>query len=298
DVSDRQTPLTPAPPQATALADTRVRLTWRPQETGGGELLVMRAVEDGPWEQIETLTPDRTTFTDTQAEAGTAYRYRLLARNAHGTSEPGEAVPVRTLEQDHQLHVEDFAPRTDGQLPEANAFGQWHSLPAEGQRFRLHEAEGSPRHAAVREGYVAIGSVPIGVAKFFYTTDLRVDLSSPSAVVGLDVLTQSATRFALALKLADGTWVRGGGAIVNSRQWQPVTFRLDAIADSSHRPARWHQVDITSLKTLEPVEVTADDLRDVRGIGVWVSWLINQRWARFDQLYVEGRDFQARLSEQ
>jgi hypothetical protein len=71
--------------------------------------------------------------------------------------------------------------------------------------------------------------------------------------------------------------------LYSHHQWKTASFE-------PRRTGKWFLVDINRPGHGKEVEVTAADLKDVRGIGVYATWVINQKWASVDQLHLYARD--------
>jgi hypothetical protein len=99
---------------------------------------------------------------------------------------------------------------------------------------------------------------------------------------------RAVTRFGVMLKLGDGRWVVSSRTFSQSRwEWDTLTFRPSAMD-------KWHVVDPRSRRIGKEIELSADDLADVRGVGVYANWVINQKWARADQLRLIARKLKTR----
>ena len=131
-----------------------------------------------------------------------------------------------------------------------------------------------------------MGRPRIDYQNIFYTEDFTADLSTAMAAVEVDIRTQGTTRFSLLLKLADGSWVRtrGQAHIASSLLWHRQRWSIASISD-------WQAYDVETLSTGEDVTLTAEDLADIRGLGIRAQWPLNERWARVDQLHLYARNF-------
>ncbi len=279
----RAQPLRPVGLAAEARGDRAVRLSWQTPGEHATTLRVQRRPADdeqAAFEDLATVGVDEVQMTDRHAEPATAYAYRLVAVNDAGRSTPSEPASARTFDAGYQLLVEDFAPAA---VKDANRLGDW-TFSNTDRGWEQADAPGSPRLAQAEAGYLSTGSVRINHSNVFYTDDVRFDLSGPTAAILIDWRAQAVTQFGVLLKLADGRWVVSGQAYLEKTTQAWRTQRYD-LAQMS----KWWHAEVTGPKKGDPVKLTRDDLSDVRGIGFWASWPINQKWAHVDQLTVIGR---------
>lgn len=291
-ITAQQKPLVPPRMQVTILADRKVRLDWPSVELGADHLLLERRSNDGRWQQHRRLAPDATSFVDDTLEPERAYQYRLRGVNEYGRGDPGVTGDVKAWPEGYGLHVEDFAPRINGELPEDNALGHW-TKRNQDRGWQLSEAEGSPRHAVADEGRMeTAGRTRIGNQNIFYTTDILADLSGELAMVEADFMVQGTTRFGLMLRLADGRWVRTAGLkYIDARhRWETNRWK---IADVE----RWVEVDPDAFQAGDEVDLSREAFENVAGLGIWGQWPLNERWARVDQLHLRGRDVRIRKTD-
>ncbi|MFP4055161.1 MAG: hypothetical protein ACLFV7_14980, partial [Phycisphaerae bacterium] len=284
DLSGRNEPLRPRGLRARTLSDSAIELGWISEPLGSGKLEVQRATDaNAPFEKVAAVKTSDARYVDRKLPSDANFVYRLAAINEHGRSDPSEAVPAATWEEGTELYVEDFAPRSGGKLPEDNVLGRWKIV--NGNRgWSMADETGSPRGAQAEKGTMRTGSVKIGNSNLFYTEDVRCDLSGRDAKIEFDYRDRAVTRMAAIVKLADGRWVMSGLPYLNSRhQWKTASF-------APRKTGKWFLVDIRRPGHGKEVEVTAADLKDVRGIGVYATWVINQKWARVDQLHLYARD--------
>ena len=90
-------PATPANLQATAEGPGRVRLAWTDASSNETGFRIERRLEStGPFVAIATVTEDTAEYLDTSVAPDTAYRYRVVAFNGAGDSNPSQPVTVRT----------------------------------------------------------------------------------------------------------------------------------------------------------------------------------------------------------
>lgn len=95
-------PHRPASFAASRSSDTRQRLTWAGDYTGmdGGYpwsgVYVERATDEGPFEQIATLSWSATNYDDASTVAGHRYRYRLQSYGPGGNSAYTDAIELFT----------------------------------------------------------------------------------------------------------------------------------------------------------------------------------------------------------
>jgi len=287
DVLDRDRPLRPTEPRAKVVADDAVALAWDRRDLGAASLVVERQPAepaDANWTTVARLEPEATAHRDRGLEPDTTYRYRLVAEAENGQrSSPAPAGAVTTWQRGYTEHVEDFAP-ADAEAP--NRLGDWTIVDAPSPNFYRSEKEGSPRGAGVLPGQLSIGFVPIRENRAFYTDDLACDLSGGSAEISFDIRCRETTVFSPMLKLADGRWVIFGRAYVKSwHDWQTLRFGLTTEGDD----ARWWAVDPDKRTRGGEVQVTASDLADVRGVGVFVEWVINKKDAAIDQFHLRAK---------
>lgn len=78
-----------APSNLTATMDlpTSVVLTWTDNSSNESSFVIHRTTRNNPFEEIGTTGADVTTFTDTTAEYGRSYFYKIKARNSAGDSD-------------------------------------------------------------------------------------------------------------------------------------------------------------------------------------------------------------------
>lgn len=287
DLKNRDKPLRPRGLKAETLSDRAVKLRWIAEDLGAGKLILQRNVNDKGWADAASLKPSLASYTDRRLPTDANCLYRLVAVNRAGRSDASEPVQTRTWEKGTSIAVEDFAPRTGGKLPDENALGKWRI--SNGNRgWRYSPRTGSPTKAADPNGMMVTGSVKIRNSNLFYTEDIRGDFSGRDARVTFDYMCRAVTRFGVMLKLGDGRWVVSSRTFSQSRwEWDTLTFRPSAMD-------KWHVVDPRSRRIGKEIELSADDLADVRGVGVYANWVINQKWARADQLRLIARKLKTR----
>ena len=78
----------------TTTVDTLVTLTWVNRVQGITSLIVERRSEGGVFASVAELPGDATTFSDTTAEGGQTYQYRVIAHDARGLDR--YSYPIRT----------------------------------------------------------------------------------------------------------------------------------------------------------------------------------------------------------
>ncbi len=287
DITARDEPLRPRGLKAETLSDSAIALRWIAEDLGAGRLVLQRKVNDGSWKDAETLKPVDSRHVDRSLPADANCVYRLVAVNQAGRSDPSLVAAARTWEKGTSLAEEDFAPRTGGKLPKDNAVGRW--TVSNGDRgWAMSARDGSPAKAECPKGMMVTGSVRIRNSNAFYTEDIRADLSGRDARVTFDFMSQAVTRFGVMLKLGDGRWVVSGRTFSQSRwEWNTLTFRPAKIDE-------WRIVDPRTRRIGKEVELSGKDLSDIRGVGVHADWVINQKWARVDQLRIVGRSLRVR----
>lgn len=283
DLPNRKEPLRPRGLTSRVVGDTAVQLAWTAEDLGAQELVVERRTgKNGAWSPIATLKADAVTYTDREAAPATEYQYRVTAGNAGGRSDAAEGELLRTWDEGYALFVEDFAAQGGGK---AQSLGAWKALPADDDRgFALERGEGSPRGAAAEEGYMATGSVPIKQTKCLVLEGIRADFSGASGEIQFDIRDQAVTVFRVMLQLSDGTWVVSKqGEFASSRDaWKTLQF---AVAGQ-----QWHKADVAKRsRANDAISLTEAQLRDIRGVGIWCEWVINQKWAHVDQVHLRAR---------
>ncbi len=287
NLAARDEPLRPRGLKAETLSDSAAALRWIAEDLGADRLILQRSGGDGSWKDVATLKPAADRHVDRKLPADANCVYRLVAVNKAGRSEPSIAVQTRTWEKGTSRAVEDFAPRTGGKLPGENAIGRW--AVSNGDRgWAMSSRPGSPAKAENPKGMMVTGSVRIRNSNAFYTDDVRVDLSGRDAMVRFDFMSQAVTRFGVMLKLADGRWVVSGRTFSQSRwEWDTLTFRPAKVG-------KWRVVNPRTRRIGKEIELSSKDLSDIRGVGVHADWVINQKWARVDQLRIVGRSLRVR----
>ena len=83
-------PLAPERVSVTGLDSTTARLNWTDMSVTETDYLVQRRSGAGSYGNIAILAANANTFTNTGLTPGNAYFFRVLARNAAGTSDPNE----------------------------------------------------------------------------------------------------------------------------------------------------------------------------------------------------------------
>jgi hypothetical protein len=68
----------------------------------------------------------------------------------------------------------------------------------------------------------------------------------------------------------------------NRQNW--ASTRVDI-----HSVEKWRLVDPSQVHLGDQVPLQAADFANIRGIGIYASWPINQKWAQIDQLSVIGK---------
>lgn len=285
-LASRSEPLMVRGVDARVRADTEVQLRWIPEPRGETELLVQRSpAGDDRWQSVAKLQPKVRRYLDKGLDPNTAYQYRVLARNEHGLSVADGIHKVHTWEEGYREHVEDYAARKGGKLPQENAIARWKSVAREGMKFSFSDGLGSDRGAEAEKGCLSIGYVPIRRTKAVYTDDIRCDLSGKFAAVEFDVSCQATTCYSVMVKLADGSWwITRRRFIASRRKWTTLRYPIAS--------QEWEPVDagkLTRLADGKRRKLTDEQLKDVRGVGIWVDWVINRKWAKIDQFHLRAR---------
>jgi hypothetical protein len=89
----------PAPTGLTATSSTAIEVTlgWTDASSDEASFFVQRSVDNSTWTEITSaLAPNTTTYVDKAVQPETQYSYRVLARNANGTSAPSASVMITT----------------------------------------------------------------------------------------------------------------------------------------------------------------------------------------------------------
>ncbi len=280
-VLERNHPLRPLTLQARARGDAAIALNWTVGGTAAtGLRLERRAAENqaAAFEPVANLPADATHAVDRAPKPATAYEYRVVAVNASGDSDPSPTAIATTFDEGYVRLVEDFSSKDDTQ-----SLGVWQF--SNGDRgWSLVDQEGSTRDAHATDGYLSTGSVRISNTNVFYTEDIRMDMSGTTAAVVFDWRAQAVTQLGVILKLADGQWIATGRFYAETSRvdWRTKQFDLAEVKS-------WQLADPVRRTLGEKVEVSAADLADIRGVGVWGSWPINQKWAHVDQLTLVGK---------
>lgn len=271
--------------RAQVRSDQSVLLAWYAREYGADALVVEKAAaNDDGFVEVKTLPPDQHRIQIDGLTPGQTYRFRVRARFGDARDPDPETVEVQTWEAGRELIIEDFAPGEDGAF---GRIGPWEFHNQDERGWQWSAEAGSPRGAEDPRGMIETeGRVRIDQNNLFLTRGFHADFSGDTAAVEMDFQTQGTTRFGLMLLLADGRWIRTEGlAHLHSRRvWGTHRWNLTAV-DS------WVQVDPGDFSVGDPVEVTDEDLKTVRGLGFWGQWPMNERWARIDQLHLYVRDF-------
>ena len=88
-------PATPLPPTAEAVAPVLVRVVWAPVPEAS-QVVVERRIQEGPWGQLATVSPEVQHLEDPSVAQGGTYGYRLRACNADGCSPDSPEARVTT----------------------------------------------------------------------------------------------------------------------------------------------------------------------------------------------------------
>jgi hypothetical protein len=265
---------------ALPLSDHSAKIAWLPEKLGATRLRLQRRDGEGTsWNSIASVAPDAQSYIEDSLASDTEYTWRLVAENVHGPATPSEEAATATWQKGYALHVEDFASEAE------SAFGRWSIN--NGDRGWSHTGEvGSPRGAGAPSGYYRTGLVRIDHHNVIQNGHVRCNLSGKSAAAEFDIRCQAVTRFGLMLKLADGRWICSERQYVTSRyEWKTVRVDIPSVK-------KWSLCQPTRLAFVEEVKITPADLIDIRGIGVWASWPINQKWANLDQFHLYAKDFE------
>jgi hypothetical protein len=265
---------------AAPLSDHSVKIAWLSEELGATRLRLQRRDGEGaPWKSVATVSPEAESHIEESLACDTKYTWRLVAENAHGPATPSDEAAATTWQKGYTLHVEDFASEAE------SSFGQWSIN--NGDRGWSHTGEvGSPRGADAPSGYYQTGLVRIGNHNVIHNDHVRCNMADKSAAAEFDIRCQAVTRFGLMLKLADGRWICSERQYVTSRyEWKTVRVDIPKVK-------KWSLCQPTSLAFGQEIEIVPANLTDIRGIGVWASWPINQKWANLDQFHLFAKDFE------
>ena len=267
-------------------SDQSVLLAWYARQSNADALVVEKASADSEdFEEVTILAPDRYLVEIDGLTPGQSYRFRISTRVGDARDPDPETVEVQTWEAGRALVIEDFAPGEDGAF---GRLGPWEFHNQDERGWNWSAEPGSPRGAEDPRGMIETeGRVRMDQNNLILTSGFRADFSGDTAAVEMDVQTQGTTRFGLMLLLADGRWIRTEGLaqLQSRRVWETHRWELAAI-DS------WVQVDPKDFSVGVGAEVTDEDLKTVRGMGIWGQWPMNERWARIDQLHLYVREFQ------
>lgn len=266
--------------------DPRVVLRWEPTEERGGEILVSRRTKGaapGAGPPVATLPVTALTHTDNDAEAGTEWMYSVIVRNPSGLS-PVAEIETLTRATGTTRRTETFAVATESGLPTKGTLGTWHWKGTARDRGPTLRPGGSELDPASADGELAWGITAQGVQSFFWTPDVRVDLSKVGAELACDFQVGrsgiSSHTLAPCVQLADGTWLIAGLSYVGPTMgWKVWRAPLGP-------QTTWKRFDPEKLTTGDPVG--KPDLTRVIGIGFLVGRPINNRFIQFDNVRVFG----------
>ncbi len=89
-------PAAPSNLVARAASRNQINLTWRDRSTNEQGFRIERKIGTAPWVQIAEVAANTTSYANVGLSPNTAYRYRVRAFNAGGTSTDPTATAVRT----------------------------------------------------------------------------------------------------------------------------------------------------------------------------------------------------------
>lgn len=265
---------------ALPLSDHSAKIEWLGEKLGATRLrLQRRDGAEASWKNIAAIASDAKSYIEESLASDAHYSWRLVAENAHGPATPSEEAAATTWQKGYALHIEDFAAEAE------SAFGPWSIT--NGDRGWSHTTEvGSPRGARAANGFYRTGLVRIDHHNVIYNDHVQCDLSARSAAAEFDIRCLAVTRFGLMLKLNDGRWICSERQYVTSRyEWKTVRVDIPEVK-------KWSVCQPARLAFGEEVNIVPDDLADIRGIGVWASWPINQKWAHLDQFHLYAKNFE------
>jgi hypothetical protein len=91
-------PVPPSDLMATAMSSTQIDLTWNDNSDDEYGFEIERSSDSSPWELVDTVGADVTTYPDTGLAPGTTYYYRVRAFNGSGASAYSDPASATTPE--------------------------------------------------------------------------------------------------------------------------------------------------------------------------------------------------------
>jgi len=90
-------PLAASSLTATAISSTRIDLAWTNHATNATGIRIERALGQGPFSQLMTVTPGTAAYSDTAVAPETTYRYRIIAYKSAFDAQPSNIATATTL---------------------------------------------------------------------------------------------------------------------------------------------------------------------------------------------------------
>ncbi|MFP4106028.1 MAG: fibronectin type III domain-containing protein [Phycisphaerae bacterium] len=287
DILTRRSPLSVRNLRAEVRSDSKVRLRWIGEKLGAHRLLVQRRPADSKqWQTVDALAPAADHYVDASLKPETSYVYRLVAASGAQRAEPSNTQSVRTWAKGMGLSVEDFA--TDGKTGE-NSLGPWKSVSTNGASFHRSGRPGSQRGAEAANGYMVTPRIRIRNSMALVNQSVRCDLSAEDAAIDFDMMDESKVAFGIMIRTADGTWWQSdAGHHTSKERWETIRVPLAG--------RTWSKIDPKTLRMTRTgdggrgVSLSAEQLKDIRGIGLHFNWVINNKWLKIDQVHLRARD--------
>lgn len=269
-------------------------LTFRwqtPLETEGA-VRVERSpdVQPAEWAVAAESHPlTETAWTDAAAPSGARLRYRFSVVNASGAS-PEAVVEAFTRATGTVRRHEPFTAAQDARLPWQGAWARWSwTGQARDREPAIRSSEGSSLRDAQPAGGLVWPVTPGGARSFFFTEDVQGDFSGTGAEVAFDTLVgrggPSAHGVAVCLRLEDGSWVATRERLTATlTEWSRNRFVLHG--------ERWRRFDAQRVEAGAPLDAPPD-LSTVRGVGLFITRPINNRWIQIDNLDIWAAGWKA-----
>ena len=274
---------------ARTVSDHAVHLQWFRGPLNAETLRVERKQAGADaYEAIAELPPETYTFLADGLHPKTDYRFRVVTETGGTRREDTGTATATTWDPGYAVHVDDFSRRQGAN----QSLGAWQTRNQD-RGWILSGEEGSGRNAKQTEGMmVTSGRSRIHKTNIFFTEEFQADLSGRSAAVEADFQTQGTTEFGLILKLADGRWIRSAGMahIASKNRWETRRWNIAEIDN-------WVWVNPDEFSTGGAARPGEKELADIRGLGFWAHWPLNERWARVDQLHLYARNFRRSSKE-